>query len=118
MNAYTVKWAVTLIALIFADAVLKEKSIFALIAEIIREDPDFGYRNFNNRDEDIAKLKWTVKRDKDGIEVRATDENNKSGVSEGFIVARPFEEAWKDDGIQITVSHLSKTGNWHNTAKG
>jgi len=36
----------------------------SLKESIITEEPDFGYRQFNNRDEDIAKLRWIVDAEK------------------------------------------------------
>jgi GNAT superfamily N-acetyltransferase len=81
---------------------------------IIVEEPDFGYKHFVNRDADIAKLRWAVVKDEGGISVWAKYVPNDE--TQGFIIARPFEEL--NNSMQITVSNLRNNEEWRNTGLG
>jgi len=95
----------------------------------IKESPDYGYKIFNNREEEISKLKWVVIHNEDGIIVKAVEENRYNrpsgdsiyGNYEGLIVARPIpKDATIGKGIQITLSklHNTQTKTWQSTGLG
>jgi hypothetical protein len=91
----------------------------------LKEAPDFGYKRFNNRDADIANLKWIVEFVKDaGIIIKAIiparyAEKSYSihGNYEGMIIAKPMREGNKL-GLQITSSRLTPNRNWQATGLG
>lgn len=94
----------------------------------VTESPDFGYKKFIDKDNEIAKLKWKIKSEGRGEEnlgfiitlVNPETENEPTpsmyGNYEGLIIARRVT----DDTIQITTSKISKYthDSWKSTGLG
>ena len=97
---------------------------------VINEEPDFGYKNFVNRDEDIAKLKWVVELSKidnkvDAIKIRALDPTKDytecrsvHGPYEGLIAGSKVE----DNALQVKLSRITSFSgferHWESTGLG
>lgn len=88
--------------------------------EELFETPDFGYKHFVNRDEDINNLIWNVEKENgpnqlEAIKVRVLSNDGKH--QEGVIIARR-----QDDKFQITRSQLTQykpnKPNWSSTGLG
>jgi GNAT superfamily N-acetyltransferase len=103
---------------------------------IIVEEPDFGYKHFVNRDDEIKNLRWNVKNEgRDGFIVTAVrehyDDPSESihGNYEAILIARPTDSTIIQNcksftqtghGIQISYAALSKKSKdyWHSTGLG
>lgn len=95
----------------------------------INESPDFGYTHFNDRDNDLSKLKWDVVDDKANgvIAIRAFSDNPGSkneprlqfmaqryGEFDGLIIGR----CWGDDGTTVQIDQSRVTDDWKGTGLG
>ena len=91
--------------------------------KMVKEDPDFSYTHFKNRDEEISKLEWLVDsyKTEEGniLRIRAHKKNadlsskDKLGDYEGLITA-----LIKNGNFWIRNIKLREQGEWHSTGLG
>jgi hypothetical protein len=97
-------------------------AIFPSKQDQISESPDFGYKHFNDRDEDISKLKWEIDKSKfngwyggeEQISIIIKAISSITNEVEGFINAN--EEHNKS--LRISRSQITNGHNWESTGLG
>ncbi len=85
----------------------------------IKESPDFGYKSFVNRDEDISKLRWTVKNlvsSGEAVGIIATNES----MSSTDYIARLCLQLEEENGklFRATVRLAQISSGWKGTGLG
>ena len=105
--------------------------------ELFEMAPDFGYKHFIDKDEEISKLKWEIHDEgKDGFIIKAVKSHyapnlpsNMYGNYEGILIARPtdYTVVWDNgsftqtgNNIQVTWVGISKRTKdyWVSTGLG
>jgi len=89
---------------------------------IINEAPDFGYKSFNDRDEDISKLKWEIDKrpfkdwnsDEEHLGIIIRARNPETNEVEGFITSNEITKKT----LKISRSQLTSNHNWQSTGLG
>lgn len=103
----------------------KSDEYFTLDDSKLLESPDFGYKPFNNRDEEISKLIWKVKEDKhrkwnndeEKVTIIIKVYDPKSDKCIGYIDADADDDESKNS-LRIDRSQIAQNSNWESTGLG